>query len=122
MRRVLRADGSYDGAIEWRATLTAPQIVTYRVDDETTVDIEIEPGTDYVPAGAGDVIGRVWNAAEPAVKAARAVLEQAKQLSPDDVQVTFGLKAGGKVNWLIARASTEANFEVTLTWRQRAGG
>lgn len=101
--------------------MTAPQIVTYRVDDETTVDIEIEPVGGYVPAGVGDVVGRVRDAAEPAVKAARVVLDQARQLSPDGVQVKFGLRVGGKVNWLVARAATEGNFEVTLSWRPKAG-
>jgi hypothetical protein len=97
--------------------LGAAQIVTYRVDDETTVDIEIEPVGDYVPAGVGDMVGRIRSAAEPAVKAARAVLDEVRELAPDDVQLTFGIKVSGTANWLLARASTEGNFEVTLSWR-----
>jgi len=102
--------------------VAAAQIVTYRVDDETTVEIEIEPVAGYVPAGVGDVAGHVASAAEPAVRAAQAVLEQVKRLSPDDVEVRFGLKVSGTASWLLARAGTEANFEVTLGWRQPAGG
>lgn len=99
--------------------MTEAQIVTYRVDDETTVDIEIEPVPGYAPAGVGDVVGRVRTAAGPAVKAARTVLEEVRQLSPDDVQVRFGLKVSGGTSWLLARAATEANFEVTLSWHPR---
>jgi hypothetical protein len=101
-------------------TVAATQIVTYRVDDETTVDIEVDPAGGYAPAGVGDVAGRVREAAAPAVKAARVVLEQARALSPDSVQVRFGIKVGGKVDWLVARAATEGNFEVTLSWRPAA--
>jgi hypothetical protein len=102
--------------------VAATQIVTYRVDDETTVDIEVDPAAGYVPAGVGDIAGRVREAAAPAVKAARVVLEQARDLSPDSVQVRFGIKVGGKVDWLVARAATEGNFEVTLSWRPAAAG
>lgn len=101
--------------------MTATQIVTYRVDDETTVDIEIAPTAGYAPAGIGDVAGRVKDATFAAVKAARAVLEQARDLSPDSVQVRFGVKVNGKVDWLIAKAATEGNFEVTLTWLAKPG-
>jgi hypothetical protein len=101
--------------------LTAAQVVTYRVDDETTVDIEIAPIAGYLPAGVGDVVGRVRAAAAPAVKAARVVLAEVRQLSPDGVQVRFGIKVSGQATWLLARASTEGNFEVTLSWRPEAG-
>lgn len=101
--------------------MAATQIVTYRVDDETTVDIEVDPANGFVPAGVGDVVGRVRDAAAPAVKAARVVLEQARELSPESVQVRFGVKVGGKLDWLVARAAAEGNFEVTLSWRLAAG-
>jgi hypothetical protein len=35
------------------------QVVTYRVDDATTVKLEIEPTEGFRPAGPGDVAGRV---------------------------------------------------------------
>lgn len=120
MRRVDHGKDFYDGPVErWGAALTAAQIVTYRVDDETTVEIEIDPVAGYVPAGTGDVVGRIRAAAEPAVKAARAVLEEVATLSPDDVRVTFGLKVSGTTSWLLARAAAEGNFEVTLSWQPR---
>jgi NTP-dependent ternary system trypsin peptidase co-occuring protein len=96
--------------------LSATQIVTYRVDEETTVDIEIEPVGEYVPAGVGDVVGTIRSATEPAVKAARVLLDDVKELAPDDIQITFGIKVSGTANWLLARASAEGNFEVTLSW------
>lgn len=104
------------------SALTETHIVTYRVDDETTVDIEIDPIPGYQQAGLGDVAGHVRQAADPAVKAAQAILEEVRQLAPDCVQVRFGVKVSGTATWLLARASTEGNFEVVLSWQPKAEG
>jgi len=47
---------------------------------------------------------------------ATAVLDRVRELSPDGVQVKFGVKVTGTMNWLVAKAATEGNFEVTLGW------
>jgi len=92
------------------------QVVTYAVDD-VAVSFEIEPVDGFVPATSADeVIGRVRVAMEPAVAAARAVLDQVKEMAPDRVEVKFGVKVTGTMNWLVAKAATEGNFEVTLGW------
>lgn len=97
--------------------MTEPsQVATYRVDDEHLVAIEITPVEGFVPAGVDDVAGRVREAAGSAILAARAVLEQARELAPDTVQVKFGVKVTGTANWLLAKAATEGNFEITMTW------
>lgn len=93
------------------------EVVRYQVDDRTIAHIEIEPVAGFQPASAGDVAGRVRDAAEPAIQAAREVLEQVRALTPDAVQVKFGVKVTGTANWLVARAATEGNFEVTLSWQ-----
>jgi hypothetical protein len=92
------------------------QVVTYRVDDATTVRFEIEPPEGFHPAGPGEVLGRVREAVGPAVDAAKAVLEKVKEVRPDEVELKFGIKVSGGANWLVARAAGEGNFEVTLTW------
>jgi hypothetical protein len=99
------------------------QVVTYRVDDATTVRLEIEPTEGFRPAGPGEVAGRIREAITPAVEAAKAVLEKVKETRPDGIEVKFGVKASGEASWLVAKAAGEANFEVTLTWsRCEAGG
>ena len=92
------------------------QVVTYAVGDDTVALFEIEPVEGFEPAGIGDVAGLVREAVEPAVLAAREVLAQVKRLSPGRVEVKFGIKVTGTMNWLVARAATEGNFEVTLAW------
>jgi hypothetical protein len=93
------------------------EVVRYQVDSETIALFEIEPTPGFRPAGAGDLAGRVKDAAAPAIEAARELLEQVKELAPDAVQVKFGVKVTGTANWLIAKAATEGNFEVTLAWQ-----
>lgn len=96
------------------------QIVTYRVDDATTVKFEIEPSEGFRPAGPEEVLGRVREAVGPAVEAAKAVLDKVKEARPDEVELRFGVKVSGGAYWLVAKAAGEANFEVTLTWSRDA--
>ncbi|MET8040333.1 CU044_2847 family protein [Micromonospora sp. NPDC005215] len=93
------------------------EVVRYEVDNKTVAQIEIEPIAGFQPASAGDVAGRVRDAAEPAIQAARVLLEQVRVLTPDAVQVKFGVKVTGTTNWLIAKAASEGNFEITLSWQ-----
>lgn len=95
----------------------ASQAVTYELDGSTTVQFEMEPTDDFRNVGAGNVIGRVREAVTPAVEAAKVVLDKMRETQPDQVEVKFGVKVSGKTDWLVAKAATEGNFEVTLTWK-----
>jgi Trypsin-co-occurring domain 1 len=50
------------------------------------------------------------------VEGARVVLDRVKEAKPDEVELRFGIKVSGTASWLVAKAVTEGNFEVTLTW------
>jgi hypothetical protein len=91
--------------------------VGYTLDDGTIVRFEVEAGPGFAPAGADEVVGKLADAAGPVVAGARVLLEKARESRPDEVEVKFGVKVTGTANWLIAKAATEANFEVTLTWK-----
>lgn len=92
-------------------------VARYTLDDGTVVVFEVDPPPGYRPAGAADVVSHVRAAVAPALDAARVVVEKARAAAPDEVQVTFGIKVSGEANWWIAKAATEGNFEVTLTWK-----
>lgn len=94
----------------------AAVVVSYELDDGTMVQFEIEPSTGFRPAGPDEVAGRIREAVAPAVESARAVLEKMKEAAPREIEVKFGIKASGTANWLVAKAATEGNFEITLTW------
>jgi hypothetical protein len=91
-------------------------VVTYQVDDGTTVSFEIQPAEGFRPASSGHVLGKVRDAVAPSIEAAKAVLDKAKEICPDEIELTFGIKVSGGADWLIARSAGEASFEVKLTW------
>jgi hypothetical protein len=95
----------------------ASEVVRYRVDPGTVAEIEIEPVSGHRPAGGvGDLAGTVKEAVGPSVAAAKVLLDQVKEIAPDAVEVKFGVKVTGTAHWVVAKAATEANFEVTLSW------
>ena len=96
-------------------------VVSYEVDDDTVVRFEIEPTDGWHDVGADRVLGQIKDAVAPAVEGARAVLDKAREATPDEIVVKFGIKVSGTANWLVAKAATEGNFEVTLTWKPASG-
>jgi len=78
-----------------------------------------------IKAGVGDVTERAREtfdqAAENARKAALVILEKVRGLrdSPDEVEITFGLKASGELGSLVvAKAGVEASYSIKLTWKK----
>ena len=63
------------------------------------------------------MIGTVQDALAPAIDTAKLVLDKLKDAKPGEVAVSFGLKVSGKLDWFVARAGTEGNFQITLTWQ-----
>jgi Trypsin-co-occurring domain 1 len=97
------------------------QVVTYSVDDSTSVSFEIEPPPGFRPVGGTkEVVGRVQDAVGPAVEAAKEVLDKVREAGPDHVELKFGVKVSGEANWLVAKTAGEANFEITLTWERKS--
>lgn len=94
----------------------ASRVVRYQAGD-AEVGFEIEPGPGWSEAGsAGDLAVQVRDAVEPAVQAAKAVLDRVREAKPDKVEVKFGVKVSGGANWVVAKAAGEGSFEITMTW------
>jgi hypothetical protein len=91
--------------------------VGYTLGDGTVVRFEVEPGPEFVPATADGVVGRLEEAAAPLVAGAKVLLDKVRAAHPDGVEVKFGVKVTGTAHWMIAKAATEGNFEITLTWK-----
>jgi len=90
--------------------------VSYELDDGTRVEFETEPVDGWREVGAEEVIARISEAVAPLVDGAAAVLDRLKAVAPDSIEITFGVKVSGTANWVIAKAATEGNFGVKLTW------
>jgi hypothetical protein len=95
-------------------------VVSYEVDENTVVKFEIEPTSDWYQVSSDQVLGRIREAVTPAVEGAKAVIDKAREAAPDEIEVKFGIKVSGTAHWLVAKAATEGNFEVTLTWKPGA--
>jgi hypothetical protein len=91
--------------------------VGYILEDGTVVRFELDAGAGFRAAGADEVVGRLREAAAPVVAGAKALLDAVRGVDPDDVEVKFGVKVSGTAHWLIAKAATEGNFEITLMWK-----
>jgi hypothetical protein len=55
-----------------------------------------------------------WKQIRPAITA---VVQQLEEISPQEFEVTFGIKLGADFDAWIAKAHGEANFEVKMTWK-----
>ena len=96
--------------------------VGYTLEDGTVVRFEVEAGLGFTQAGGGEIVAKLADAAAPLVAGARVLLDQVRATRPDEVEVKFGVKVTGTANWLIAKAATEGNFEITLTWKDDRAG
>jgi hypothetical protein len=102
--------------------------VQFELSDGGTVVIESdEPDGGIVKAGVGEVAERARETFEQAVENARdaalVIMDKVRGLyeAPDEIEVTFGLKASAELNTLVvAKASIEASYTVRLTWRQES--
>ena len=62
-----------------------------------------EDGIEVIHRVAGAFIKKIRSLADP----------------PDEVEISFGLKATGELgNFAVAKAGAEANYKVTLTWKR----
>ncbi len=101
--------------------------VEFTLPDGSTVILESDGREADVVRGArpGELAKQATEtfeqAAENARKAALVVLEKVRGLhdSPDEVEITFGLKASGELGSLVvAKAGAEASYSVRLTWKK----
>ena len=99
------------------------QLVEYELEDGSTIIVEVDlPEAGIERAGRADQIikakERFGDALEHIKPVAQTVFSKLGSLSADEISVEFGIKLGAKAGIIIASADTEANFTVSLTWKQ----
>ena len=108
--------------------------IQYTTEDGAIILVEaaVEPDEDHsgvVRAGlkekAGETVVQAKATFEEGLETVRhsadAFMKKLRDLSdpPDEVEMTFGLKATGEVgNFAVAKAGAEANYTVKLTWKR----
>lgn len=85
---------------------------------------EAEPGGAAAPQDVVDKLdGTVERALDTMVTpTAELLLRKLRALSPDGVQVEFGLDVSGRSGMVIASTALEGHFSVTLTWGNAVQG
>ncbi|GAB3458410.1 CU044_2847 family protein [Actinophytocola sediminis] len=87
------------------------------------VEVRDPSPDDLVPAARpGTLVSRANSTLQAALAdlqpTIRALADWAKDASPDEFGVEFGIKLGGQANAIIASGSAEVNFIVKLTWKR----
>jgi len=90
-----------------------PEAGRYRVGDPG------RPG-GVTRKGVADAIQQAGQSLEQALDrlrpAAQMIVEKLKSVSPDQVEVEFGVKLEAEAGAVITKAGTEAHFQITLKW------
>lgn len=71
--------------------------------------------------GVLDVGRRLEDALASVRPAARAALEAMAELTPEKVEIEFGVKLAGDAGALIARSSADAHFILRMSWSPARG-
>ena len=97
-------------------------VVRYQVGDNSSVLVEVDEDSYGVEAvsrntdGVAEAGQRLESALASVREAAQATLDTLTQLSPETVEVEFGIKLAGEAGALIAKTSAEGYFTVRLSW------
>jgi Trypsin-co-occurring domain 1 len=101
---------------------TMDAVMRYKVGDNSSVLVEVEEDTYGVEpvSRLSDGVLEVGQQLEVALKsvrdAAQATLSTLKKLSPDALELEFGIKLAGEAGAMIAKTSAEGHFTVRLSW------
>ena len=106
------------------------RLVEFPLEEGGTILVEVdapkEPG--IVPAARGATVEKAQQTFEQALEkirpAAQSIIAKLRDLNdpPDEVEVEFGVKMNAEAGAIFASVSGEANYKVTLTWKQEKKG
>ena len=102
--------------------------VEYELDDGSVLYVEVdeaEQGLVRASRESGEPVRaerKFGDALDGVKKSAQTMMAKFRELRADEVELTFGLKVAGEVgHFAIAKAGLEANYEVTLKWKNQDG-
>lgn len=99
-------------------------------DANSTVKVQIDETADGLVqvARPGQVVARATRSLNDMLAGIRPVAEsfvdgfRDMERQPDEIGVEFGLSLSAEADMVISRTTGQANFKVTLTWRNQASG
>jgi hypothetical protein len=85
-------------------------------------DAELPGDLQLASMRPGEVVARARQSLEQSLDlikpAVRAVLDRLVAMSPDEVNVEFGLTLGAETGLVVAKGTSEMHFAVTLAWKR----
>lgn len=99
-----------------------PEYVELPVGDRDFLKVEVR-NEGLVRAGAGEVLERATERFDEVmarlIRLGQDTIERARNAAepPDGIAVELGLKLTAKTGFVVAESSGEAQFKVTLSWR-----
>ena len=94
----------------------------YMEVDGIKVRVEAEPAQGQELAGVSDDIAARWTDVRTILKHIatdyHGRLVELGTSAPEKALIKFGLKVSAEAGWVIAKATGEANFEVSMTWER----
>jgi len=107
-----------------KGRITMKHLVEFPLEEGGSIVVEVdEPETSgTVRAARGDTLAKARETLEDALDkvlpAAKSIVEKLRRLDnkPNEIEVTFGIRLNTSVGAVIASATAEANFDVTLRW------
>lgn len=107
------------------------RLVEFPSEDGQVIVVEVEDtvtgGTARRGLSPSAIIERAETSFDEAMDRARpiasGIISKLRSLSdpPDEVEVEFGLSLSAQAGAVLAAASTDAHYKVTLTWRRSPG-
>jgi len=89
-------------------------------DIQTYVEVEKRIDEFRNDSPSSDVVIMLDEQMQPLINTAQYIAEQIKTISPDKLELNFGIKANGEGGFLcFAKAGIEAQFNVTMTWNKK---
>ena len=96
------------------------EFVQFTLDDGSQVMFESAESDLVAPRGGQAEVyegGRLTERLQAIAKAAEEVAGSLRsRLAPQELDLEFGLKISGEMNWFFAKAQSEGTIKVTLTW------
>jgi Trypsin-co-occurring domain 1 len=92
-------------------------------NDSVIVEMDDEQLAGFAPAAVspGEIAARASESFESTIDklipTVRAISDRMKQLAPDELEVSLGVKLTAEAGVIVAKAAGEANFTVTLSWK-----
>jgi hypothetical protein len=106
------------------------EYVEIQVGDEGTIWVEVSPVEGLYPAMSEDALTQMKDAFGVAMNTVRTcatgfvshISGFSEELMPQEVSLEFGLAFKAEVGVVVTKTSGEANFTVSLTWKEPESG